>query len=122
MSARCLVERSLRHLCLRVHGGGAIACSGKFVQRLFGIFDLAQRRCLYRCLVGEVDYILADLDQIAADRKIIDDAAIILGIDDRCRLGGKPRQILIDGEAGDVLIRRQERLERYRRRDFSGAN
>lgn len=72
--------------------------------------------------VGEVHHVLADRDQIAAHRKVVDGAAIILGVDDGRGLGGKPRQILIDGETGDVELGRQEGLERDRGRKLSGAD
>ena len=61
-------------------------------------------------------------DQVAADREVIDRAAVILGVDDRGRLGGKPRQILIDRQAGDVEVRRQKCLQRHRRGGLAGAN
>ena len=60
------------------------------------------RRRVDRRVVGEVDHVLADGDQVAADREIIDGAPVVLGVDDRRRFGGKPRQILIDAEPGDV--------------------
>ena len=95
---------------------------GEFVELALGVLDVALRRRVDRRVVGEVDHVLADRDQIAADREIVDGAAVILGIDDRRRLGGEPRQILIDRQAGDVEVRRQERLQRHRRRDLAGAD
>ena len=61
-------------------------------------------------------------DQIAADREVVDGAAIIFGIDDRCRLGGKTRQILIDRQSADVDVARQKGLQRHRRRELVGTD
>ena len=83
---------------------------------------MALRGRVDRRFVGEVHHVLADRDQIAAHRKVVDGAAIILGVDDGRGLGGKPRQILIDGETGDVELGRQEGLERDRGRELSGAD
>ena len=81
-----------------------------------------QRGRVDRGVVGEVDHILADRDQIAADRQVVNGTAIVLGVDDRRRLGGKTRQILVDRKPGDVGVDRQERLQRHRRREFVGAD
>ena len=69
---------------------------GKLVELALGVLDMGLRRRVDRRVVGEVDHVLADADQVAADREIVDGAPVILGIDDGRRLGGKPRQILID--------------------------
>ena len=95
---------------------------GELEELALGVFDVALRRRIDRRVVGEVDHVLADGDQVAADRQIVDGAAVILGVDDGCRLGGEPRQILIDGQPGDVEVDRQEGLERHRRCQLSGAD
>ena len=95
---------------------------GKLEKLALGVFDVALRRRLDRRVVGEIDHVLADSDQVAPDRQIVDGAAIILGVDDGRRLGGQPGQVLIDGQPGNVEVRRQERLERDRRRQLAGAN
>ena len=43
-------------------------------------------------------------DQVAADRQIVDGAAVVLGVDDGRRFGGEPRQILIDGQPGNIEV------------------
>ena len=95
---------------------------GKLEKLALGIFDMALRGCINRRIVSEVDHILADSDQVAPDRQIIDGPAVILGIDDGGRFGGKPRQILIDRQSGDVEVSRQEGLQRDRGREFSRAD
>ena len=91
---------------------------GKFVQPALGVLDLARRRRIDRRVVGDIDHVLADGDQVAADRKVVDGAAVILGVDDRGRFGGEPGQVLIDRQAGDVEVGGQEGLQRDRCRDL----
>ena len=101
---------------------GVVAAGfGKLVKLAFGFFDVALRGRIDRRLVGEIDHIFADGDQVAPHRQVIDGSAVILGVDDGCRFSGKPGQVLIDAEAANVEIGRQERLQRDRRRQFSGA-
>ena len=95
---------------------------GEFVKLALGVLDMALRRRVDRRVVGEVDHVLADGDQVAADREVIDGAPVVLGIDDGRRFGGKPRQILIDGQPGDIEVGRQEGLQRHRRRQLAGAD
>jgi hypothetical protein len=66
--------------------------------------------------------VFAEQDQRAAQREVVDRAAVILGIDDGRRFGGKPCQINGGGEARDVEFRRQEGLDRDRRRDLAVAD
>ena len=47
-----------------------------------------------RRVEGDVDHVLADADQVAAHRQIVDGAAVILGIDDGGRFGGEAGEIL----------------------------
>ena len=72
--------------------------------------------------IGDVDHVLADLDQRAADRQVVDGMAVVLGIDDGGRFGGEPREVLADGEAADIDVGVEESLERDRRRDLAGAD
>ena len=95
---------------------------GDLIELALGFLDMARRRGVDRRVVGEIDHLLADRDQIAADREVIDGTAVILGIDDGRRFGGEPRQILIERQAGDVEVRRQERLQRHRRGELVGAD
>ena len=95
---------------------------GELVEPPLGVLDLVARRKVDRRVVGDVDHVLADDDQRAADREIVDGAAVVLGIDDGGRLGGKAREILARGQSGDVEIGRQEGLERDRACDLAGAD
>ena len=67
-----------------------------FVKLALGVFDMARRRGVDWGVVRNIDHFLADRDQVAADREVVDGAAVILGIDDGGRFGGEPGQILIE--------------------------
>ena len=95
---------------------------GQFVELALGLLDLVARREIDRRVEGDVDHVLADDDQRAADRQIVDGAAVILGIDDGGRLGGEPGEVLADRHAADVDVGAEEGLERDRRRDLAGAD
>ena len=41
---------------------------GKLVELALGVLDMGLRRCVDRRVEGEVDHVLADGDQVAADR------------------------------------------------------
>jgi len=51
----------------------------QFVQPPLGILDLRPRREIHRRLIGDVDHVLADPDQIAAQRQFINGTSLILG-------------------------------------------
>ena len=76
---------------------------GEFVEPPLRLLDLVARRGLDGRVVGHVDHVLADPDQIAADGEVVDRAAVVLGVDD----GGR-----IAGETGEVLemVSRQSRI------------
>ena len=67
---------------------------GQFVEAPLGVLDLLARREVDRRVEGDVDHVLADLDEIAPDREIVDGAAIVRRVDDRGRLGGEAGEIL----------------------------
>ena len=87
---------------------------GELVEPPLGVLDLIARREIDRRIVGDVDQVLADDDQRAAHGEIVDRAPVVLGVDDGRRFGGEPREVLARGQARDVEIGRQERLERDR--------
>ena len=69
---------------------------GQLVEPPLGLLDLVARRGLDRRVVGDVDHVLADADQVAAHGEVVDGAAVILGVDDRGRVGGEPGEVLRD--------------------------
>ena len=95
---------------------------GQLVQPPLGVLDLVARREIDRRVEGDVDHVLADDDQRAADRQVVDGMAVILGIDDGGRLGGEPRQVLAHRHAADIDVGADEGLQRDRRRHLAGAD
>ncbi len=85
---------------------------GDGVELALGFLDLLARRGVDRRIEGRVDDLLADVDQIAAHREIVDRAAVILGVDDRRGLGGETRQIALNRDAFGQFHAAQKGLER----------
>jgi hypothetical protein len=92
---------------------------GEFVELAFGILDLRARGKIDRRVEGDVDHVLADPDQIAAQRKFVDGSPIILGIDDGGRFGGEASEVLADRHTADVGFGRDKGLQRHRGRDLA---
>ena len=95
---------------------------GELVQAPLGVLDLLARREIDRRIERHVDHVLADADEVAPDREIVDGAAVIGGIDDGRRLGGEAGQILGDRQARNVDVGGQERLQGDRRGELAGAD
>ena len=92
---------------------------GQFVEPALGILDLRARRKIHRRVEGDIDHVLADPDQVAAQRQFVDRASIILGIDDGGRFGGEAGEVLADRHAADVGFGRHEGLQRDRGGDLA---
>jgi hypothetical protein len=63
------------------------------IERLFGFFDLRLGRLFVRRFIGRVDDVLADMDERAAHRQIVQDARIIAHIGQRGRGLRQAREI-----------------------------
>lgn len=113
------VDRDRQRLREFLEAAVIAAGFGELVQAALGVLDLRPRREVDRGVVGDIDHVLADADQVAAQRQIVDGAAVILGVDDGGRFRREPRQILPDGHAADVSVGGQERLQRDRRGDLA---
>ena len=85
---------------------------GEFVELAFGVLDLRARGKVHRRVEGDVDHVLADPDQVAAQRHVVDRAAVILRVDDRGGFGRDAGEVLANRHAADVGVGRQERLQR----------
>ena len=86
------------------------------------MLDQIAGRKIDRRVVGFIDDVGADIDELAALRELENGAAIFLGIDDGARRGGKPREI---GGAADLLQRLvalEKGLERDRRGKLAGPD
>src|SRR6185437_6662542 len=73
------------------------------IEKLFlGLLDLLHRQPVEIVLIGLVDHILADGDELAAQEEVVDGAAVILSNDDRDHRGGEANEVL---RAADFLQR-----------------
>ena len=102
------VDGDLQRVGEALEAAAVAAALGDLVELALGLLDLLARAGVDRRVIGDVDDVLADADQVAPDRQIVDRAAVVLGVDDRRRLGGEARQILRHGE------RRRDRARRER--------
>ena len=60
---------------------------GDRVELALGLLDLVARRHVDRRVVGAIHDVFADQDQVAPGREVVHRAAVVLGVDDRGRLG-----------------------------------
>ena len=86
---------------------------GELVEPALGVLDLLARREIDRRVEGDVDHVLADQDQLAPDREVVDRAPVVHRVDDGGRFGG---------EAREILARRSGRRCRRRRAGRSSAS
>ena len=98
------------------------AALGDFVELALGFLDLLRGREIDRGLIGLVDHVLADHDQRAAHRQIVDGAAVILRVDDGGRFRREASEILTERQSADIGIGGQEGLQRDRTCDLAGAH
>ena len=94
---------------------------GNRIELALGLLDLLARARVDRRVIGRVDDILADEDQIAAKREIVNGAAIVLGIDDGRRFRREPGEILRHGDAAKIMLA-EKGLQGDRRGELSGAD
>ncbi len=94
----------------------------QLVEATLGVLDLVARREIDRRVEGDIDHVLADPDQLAPDREVVDRAAVVQRVDDGGRFGGEAGEILRGCQPGDVDIGRQERLQRHRRCELAGPD
>ncbi len=88
-----------------------LARFGQVIEALFGAFDLAMGIVVQVVLEGVVDHILAQGDELAPEIKVVDGAAVVLGVDDgheaRLQLG----QVLRPADIAQQLLALEEVLE-----------
>ena len=106
------VERGLHRLREALEAAVVAAGLGQFVELAFGILDLRARRKIHRRVEGDVDHVLADPDQIAAQRHVVDRPAVILRVDDGGGFGRDAGEVLADRHAADIGLGGQEGFQR----------
>ena len=92
---------------------------GETEELLFRLLDLLGGGVVEARLVGGVDHVLADADQLPAQRQIVDVAAVVLGVDDG---GGGAGEVAEVARAIGIDERRvavERRLQGQRRRDLA---
>ena len=94
---------------------------GDLVEAPLGLLDLGAGRVVDRRVEGDVDHLLADGNQAAPHRQIVDGATIIGRVDDGGGLGGESREILRHREPADIVLA-QPGLQRHRGGDLAGPD
>ncbi len=67
---------------------------GKRIEPSLGLRDLLPRWEFDRAIVGGVDHVLADQDQLPPGSEIMDGVSVFAGIDDGRGAGGEPAKVL----------------------------
>ena len=110
-------ERALPFIRLRGHVDGDLqrvgealeapvisTALGNLIKAPLRVLDLLARARIDRGVVGDVDDLLADRDELAPEREVIDAAPVVVGVDDRRGFGGEARQILRHRNAAEVVV------------------
>ena len=87
-----------------------LACLGQLEQPPFGVLDLHVGQHVDRSIVGDVDHVLADADQAAAGREVVDRAPVVFGVDDGGRFHRQPGEIVGNRHLADLFLRRAGRF------------
>ncbi len=95
---------------------------GEFVQAALGVLDLVARGEIDRRFEGDIDHILADIDQFAPGREVVDRASVIHRIDDGRCFGCETGKVLGKRQPGDVDLGGQKRLQGHRGGELARAN
>ncbi len=89
---------------------------------LLGLLDLLGRRGVDAVVVGGVDDVLAEADELAPQVEVVDRPAVVLGVDDGHRRAGEPREVLGAADVGERLVVLEVVLERDRRGDLAALD
>ena len=91
---------------------------GDLIEAPFRLLDLLARARVDWRVIGDVDDVLADRNELASHREVVDAAAIVVSVDDRRRFAGEAGEILRHRHAAEIVVA-EERLERDRRRQLA---
>ena len=81
-----------------------LAFLGEAEKVLLGLLDLLARRGVHLVVVGLVDDVLAEGDELAPEVEVVDRAGVILGVDDGHRRADKAREILGAADVAERLV------------------
>ena len=95
---------------------------GQVEKPLFGFLDLRRGRLVDARVERRVHHVLADLDELSAEREVVDGAAVIAGVDDGHGGAGEPRQVLRPAHVPKRLVVVEVMLERDRGGDLSALD
>jgi hypothetical protein len=96
---------------------------GEREEARLGLLDLLPGREIDGRIVGRVDQVLADQDQPAPYRQVVDGAAVVARVDDGRGVGRQAAEVLRHGKAGiDRLGGLEERPERDGRGLLAGSD
>ena len=81
---RCFrqIDRVFERLGEGLEAALRTAAGGEVEQALFRAFDLVRRGLVELHVERAVDHLLADVDQLPAEEQVVDDLAVLAGIDD----------------------------------------
>jgi len=94
------------------------AVFGELVEPVLGFLDLVRRGLVERTVVGVVHHLLADGDQRAPQRQVVDRPPVVLGIDDGHGGACEPGQILAAAGFLQTLVALEIMLESHGVRDL----
>ena len=77
---------------------------GEIEKLLLSLLDLLARRNVDLVVVGLVDDVLAEGDELAPEIEVVDRAGVVLGVDDGHRRADKAREILGAADIGKRLV------------------
>ncbi len=80
-----------------------LAGCGKPVEAFFRLADLVVGGGFEVFVEGVVDHVLAERDQLAADEEIVDQVAVLLGVDDADHRGREPGEVARAADAFEFL-------------------
>ena len=121
VGSRRHVDGQLQRVGEALEAAVVTAGLGDLIEAPLRLLDLLARTRIDRGVIGDVDHVLADRNEFAADGEIVDAAPVVVSVDDGGRLGRQPRQILRHADSADVVLP-QESLERDRRGELAHAN
>ena len=98
------VDRDLQRVGEALEAAVVTPSLGDLIEAPLRLLDLLARARIDRGVVGDVDHVLADRDELAPKREVVDAAPVVVGVDDRGGFGGEPRQILRHRDAAEVMV------------------